>query len=150
MKAYFKAIGTILVLSILTSCSSTKSDPNIAKKPKSLDGTWGSYSWISDHVGEYLIVKKVSNEEYEGAFFSQGQSGGTFEDINVRITDLGQGKAKVYWPSGNSTIATWGKRSSTTPSNMDPNWKGDILFDCIGEVDFAESNADCNFYLHSD
>lgn len=114
----------------------------------SLEGKWGSYSWMGDQVGMFLIIKKRSQDTYQGVFYSQGQSGGVFKDLTIDIFDIGDGLAEVTWPSGNQTTATWGKRNSKTLSNMDPSWKGDIWFDCLDEVDFATSRADCNFYLY--
>lgn len=114
----------------------------------SLEGKWGSYSWMGDQVGMFLIIKKRTRDTYQGVFYSQGQSGGVFKDLTIDIVDIGDGLAEVTWPSGNQTTATWGKRDAQTPSNMDPSWKGDIWFDCLDEVDFATSRADCNFYLY--
>jgi hypothetical protein len=114
----------------------------------SLEGKWGSYSWMGDQVGMFLIIKKRAQDTYQGVFYSQGQSGGVFKDLTIDIIDIGDGLAEVTWPSGNQTTATWGKRDAQTPSNMDPSWKGDIWFDCLDEVDFATSRADCNFYLY--
>lgn len=113
----------------------------------SLEGKWGSYSWMDDQVGMFLIIKKRGRDTYQGIFYSQGQSGGVFKDSTIDIVDMGDGLAEVTWPSGNQTTATWGKRNAKTPSNMDPSWQGDIWFDCLDEVDFASSRADCNFYL---
>lgn len=115
-----------------------------------LTGKWGSYSWMEDNVGMFLTVKEIDEKQYIGTFYSQGQSGGIFKDISVDITDIGDGMAEVTWPSGNTTIATWGKRDEKTSKDIDPNWRGDIWFDCLGEVDFAESRADCNFYWAGD
>jgi hypothetical protein len=114
----------------------------------SLEGKWGSYSWMGDQVGMFLIIKKRAQDTYQGVFYSQGQSGGVFKDLTIDIVDIGDGLAEVTWPSGNQTTATWGKRDAQTPSNMDPSWNGDIWFDCLDEVDFATSRADCNFYLY--
>lgn len=111
-----------------------------------MSGKWGSDSWMGDSVGMFLKVKEIGRDQYLGTFYSQGQSGGIFKDFSVDIIDIGDGMAEVTWPSGNTTIATWGKRDESTPKNMDPNWNGDIWFDCVGEADFAQSRADCNFY----
>lgn len=112
-----------------------------------MEGTWGSYSWMDDGVGAYLVIREAGEYSYVGTFYTQGQSGGVFKDSTIELIDIGNGRAEVTWPSGNTTIATWGKRDSQTSANMDPNWIGDIWFDCLGELDFAESRADCNFYL---
>jgi hypothetical protein len=127
--------------------SSETADADVDVDAASLEGKWGSYSWMDDQVGMFLIIKKRGRDTYQGVFYSQGQSGGVFKDSTIDIVDIGDGLAEVTWPSGNQTTATWGKRSAKTPSNMDPSWKGDIWFDCLDEVDFASSRADCNFYL---
>ena len=113
----------------------------------SMVGKWGSYSWMGDGVGAFLIVKSLGGSDYSGIFYTQGQSGGVYKDSEIYLTDMGDGLAEVQWPSGNATIATWGKRDANTSSDMLDSWNGDIWFDCIGELDFAESRADCNFYL---
>ena len=113
----------------------------------SLVGKWGSYSWMEDGVGAFLIVKDLGGSDYSGIFYTQGQSGGVFKDSEIYLTDLGDGLAEVQWPSGNVTTATWGKRDANTSSDMSDSWNGDIWFDCIGELDFAQSRADCNFYF---
>jgi hypothetical protein len=113
----------------------------------SMEGKWGSDSWMDDGVGAFLLVKSTGGSNYVGTFYTQGQSGGVFKDSTIDIEDLGDGLAEVTWQSGNVTTATWGKRDASTGNDMDPNWNGDIWFDCIGELDFAESRADCNFYL---
>jgi hypothetical protein len=113
----------------------------------SLTGKWGSYSWMGDGVGAFLIVKSLGGSDYSGIFYTQGQSGGVYKDSEIYLTDMGDGLAEVQWPSGNATIATWGKRDANTSSDMLDSWNGDIWFDCIGELDFAQSRADCNFYL---
>lgn len=112
-----------------------------------MDGKWGSYGWMEDGVGAFLIVKSLGGADYSGVFYTQGQSGGVFKDIEIYLTDVGDGLAEVQWPSGNVTTATWGKRDANTSSDMSDSWNGDIWFDCIGELDFAQSRADCNFYL---
>lgn len=111
-----------------------------------MSGTWGSDSWMEDSVGMFLKVKAIGENQYVGTFYSQGQSGGIFKNSSIEILDIGDGMAEVTWPSGNTTIATWGKRDEKTSKDIDSNWNGDIWFDCLGEVDFAESRADCNFY----
>ena len=126
---------------------SIEEENDTSQRSSSLSGTWGSDSWMYDNVGMFLKIKEVSKNQYIGNFYSQGQSGGIFKDITVDITDIGDGMAEVVWPSGNTTIATWGKRDKNTEKDVDPNWKGDIWFDCLGELDYAESRADCNFYL---
>jgi hypothetical protein len=131
-----------------TSDSDTESSDTSDGGSTSLEGKWGSYSWMDDQVGMFLIIKKLAQDSYQGVFYSQGESGGVFKDLTIDIVDIGDGLAEVTWPSGNQTTATWGKRNSKTPSNMDPSWKGDIWFDCLDEVDFASSRADCNFYLY--
>ena len=113
----------------------------------SLVGKWGSYSWMEDNVGAFLIVKSLGGVDYSGVFYTQGQSGGVYKDSEIYLTDLGDGLAEVQWESGNVTTATWGKRDANTSSDMSDSWNGDIWFDCIGELSFAESRADCNFYL---
>ena len=113
----------------------------------SMEGTWGSYSWMDDRVGAFLVIRSAGEYSYTGTFYTQGQSGGVFKDSMIDLVDIGNGRAEVTWPSGNVTIASWGKRDDQTPSSMDPSWIGDIWFDCLGELDFAESRADCNFYL---
>ena len=112
----------------------------------SMAGKWGSYSWMDDQVGAFLIVKSLGGSEYVGTFYTQGQSGGVFKDSTIQITDSGDGLAEVTWPTGTVNMATWGKRDANTPSDMDPSWNGDIWFDCIDELDFAQSRADCDFY----
>lgn len=129
-----------------TAPQATQPQKTVTSKT-TLNGTWGSYSWMDDQVGEFLRIKSLGGDSYLGTFYSQGQSGGVFKDFEVNLTDLGDGLAEVTWPSGRSTTATWGKRDSTTPSDMDPSWQGDIWFDCLEETDFAVSRADCNFYL---
>ena len=112
----------------------------------SMSGKWGSYSWMDDGVGAFLVVKSLGGNDYVGTFYTQGQSGGVFKDSTVQISDSGDGLAEVTWPSGSINTATWGKRDANTSSDMDPSWNGDIWFDCLGELDFATSRADCNFY----
>jgi hypothetical protein len=53
----------------------------------------------------------------------------------------------VQWPTGNTTIATWGVPNGNASMNMSSDWYGDIWFDCVGELDFAEYRTDCNFFL---
>ena len=113
----------------------------------SLVGQWGSYSWMEDGVGAFLIVKSLGGSDYSGIFYTQGKSGGVYKDSEIYLTDMGDGLAEVQWPSGSVTTATWGKRDSNTSSDMIDSWNGDIWFDCIGELSFAQSRADCNFYL---
>ena len=149
--ALLVSVGCSDVTGTVDSKSSTSPQAMKPEQPKyakaTLDGTWGSYGWMDDQVGEFLKIDSLGGDSYLGTFYSQGQSGGVFKDFEVDIVDLGDGLAEVTWPSGRSTTATWGKRDSTTSSDMDPSWQGDIWFDCIGETDFAESRADCNFYL---
>ena len=113
----------------------------------SMAGKWGSYSWMDDSVGAFLIVKSLGGSDYSGIFYTQGQSGGVYKDSEIFLTDIGDGLAEVQWPSGNVTTATWGKPDTNTSSDMSDSWNGDIWFDCIGELGFAESRADCNFYF---
>lgn len=110
----------------------------------SMEGKWGSDSWMYDNVGAFLIVKSLGGSDYSGIFYTQGQSGGVYKDSQIYLTDIGDGLAEVEWPSGNVTTATWGK--PTNPNSSD-SWKGDIWFDCLGELDFASSRADCNFFF---
>jgi hypothetical protein len=46
----------------------------------SLAGKWGSYSWMGDGVGAFLIVKSIGGSDYSGIFYTQGQSGGVYKD----------------------------------------------------------------------
>lgn len=110
----------------------------------SMEGKWGSDSWMYDNVGAFLIVKSDGGSDYVGVFYTQGQSGGVYKDSEIYLTDIGDGLAEVVWPSGNVTTATWGKPDN--PNSSD-SWKGDIWFDCLGELDFATSRADCNFFF---
>ena len=132
-----------------TTSQSAPASPEASQAASSsgMSGTWGSYFWMDDNVGEFLKITSTGKDSYLGIFYSQGQNGGIFEDLKVIIKDRGDGLAEVTWPSGTKNIATWGKRDSETPGNMDPSWNGDIWFDCLGEVDFAESRADCDFYF---
>lgn len=132
------------------SVEESTDDSQSSESIQTMEGTWGSYSWMDDRVGAFLIIKDAGQYSYIGTFYTQGQSGGIFKDSTIELVEIGNGMAEVTWPSGNTTIATWGKRNSKTPKNMDPNWIGDIWFDCLGELDFAESRADCNFYLSED
>lgn len=136
-----------VVFTVLNWSVDESTDEEDFSDSTSMEGKWGSYSWMEDQVGAFLIVKSAGGDRYVGTFYTQGQSGGVFKDSMIDIVDLGDGMAEVTWPSGNTTIAAWGKRDAQTGSNMDPSWMGDIWFDCIGELDFAESRADCDFYL---
>jgi hypothetical protein len=79
----------------------------------SMSGKWGSYSWMDDGVGAFLVVKSLGGNDYVGTFYTQGQSGGVFKDSTVQISDSGDGLAEVTWPSGSINTATWGKRRVT-------------------------------------
>lgn len=125
----------------------TENNIDDSSSKQNMSGKWGSYSWMQDGVGMFLKVESLGRDRYVGTFYSQGQSGGVFEDISIEIKDVGDGMAEVTWPSGNTSVATWGKRDENTSKDVDPDWIGDIWFDCLGEVDFASSRADCNFYL---
>jgi hypothetical protein len=125
--------------------STDQSDP--AATASSMEGKWGSFSWMQDQVGSFLIVKSLGGSDYEGTFYTQGQNGSVNKDISIQISDSGDGLAEVTWPSGTVNTATWGKRDANTSKKMSATWNGDIWFDCIGELDFAQSRADCDFYL---
>ena len=128
------------------SSNESKPEENLS----SLAGKWGSYSWMQDRVGAFLIIKSLGGNQYFGTFYTQGQSGGVYKDSTIEISDSGDGLAEITWPSGTITTATWGKRDANTPSDIDASWIGDIWFDCLGELEFAQSRADCNFYLVRD
>lgn len=145
LKKKIPSLIVVLLLTILTGCGGSKGQ---LSDPSSMAGKWGSYSWMGDQVGPFLIVKSNGGTDYSGTFYTQGQNGSIFKELTVQISDLGDGLAEVTWPSGTVNTATWGKRDSNTPSDMDPNWMGDIWFDCLGEVDFAQSRADCDFYIY--
>lgn len=105
----------------------------------------GSDSWMEDSVGMFLKVKAIGENQYVGTFYSQGQSGGIFKILLLRYSIL-----VMEWPKlrGRQEIQPLqlGVNVMKTSKDIDSNWNGDIWFDCLGEVDFAESRADCNFY----
>lgn len=151
MKKNMSLFLLLILTFALTSCgtsTSTSSDVSGSQnEAETLNGKWVSYSYADDGVGWFVLIKSIGENLYTGTFYTAGQSGGVFKDASIQLEDLGEGLAEVTWPDGTVNTATWGKRDSNTPSDMDPNWNGDIWFDCQGLIDVGISRADCNFIL---
>lgn len=148
------------LLMVLSACSSGSSTDTSSKAeasvsvgsvsqtnnwPTSLAGRWDDSGVQEDGVGSYVIIDSNGGNSYTANFYSRGQSGGVFDQGTAEITDKGHGLAKVDWNDGSSTIATWGVRTSETESDMDPEWNGDIWFDCIGHLVGFFGRASCDF-----
>ncbi len=151
MKRNFSLFLTFILTFTLTSCGSSTSlsgETNISQNEvETLTGKWVSYSYADDGVGWFILIKSTGSNTYSGTFYTSGQSGGVFKDATIQLEDLGEGMAEVTWPDGTVNTATWGRRTSNTSSDMDPNWNGDIWFDCQGLIDVGVSRADCDFAL---
>ena len=151
MKKVLSAVVAVAMTLLLVSCgtdtSKSSSEGSSIADKETLTGKWVSYSYADDGVGWFVMIKPTVDNFYTGTFYTAGQSGGVFKDAVIKLEDLGEGMAEVTWPDGTVNTATWGKRTADTPSDMDPNWNGDIWFDCQGLIEVGVSRADCDFTL---
>ena len=63
------------------SSNESKPEENLS----SLAGKWGSYSWMQDRVGAFLIIRSLGGNQYFGTFYTQ-----TYHFIkknNVKVTN---------------------------------------------------------------